>query len=73
MPVNGSGSRCVEVTKSVVTTAIVCDVDLGMVRKVGTTGEDDERAEVLAKVDNGGDWQVFEVLGAESDDFAFGY
>ena len=73
MPGNGSGSRCGDVTKSVVTTAIVSDVDLGVVRKVGTTREDDEWAIVLAEVDNGGDWQVFEVLGAESDDFTFGY
>ena len=73
MPGKGSGSRCAEVTISVVTAATVCDVDLGMVWKVGTKGEDEEWAKVLAEIDNGGDWQVFEVLGAENDDFAFGY
>lgn len=73
MPGNGSGSRCVEVTKSVVTTANVGDMDLGMVWKVGTKGKNEEGSKVLAEIDNGGDWQVFEVLGAENDDFAFGY
>ena len=51
----------------------MCDVDLGMVWNVRTKGEDEEWAKVLAEIDNGSDWQVFEVLGAENDDFAFGY
>lgn len=49
------------------------DVDLGRVSKVGPEWKDDCWAEVFAEIDKGGDWNVFEVLRAESDDFALGY
>ncbi len=48
-------------------------MDLGGVWKVGSEWEDSQWAEVSAEVDGGGDWQVFEVLGAESDNFTSGY
>lgn len=49
------------------------DMDLGRVSKVGPEWKDDWWGEVFAEIDKGGDWNVFEVLRAESDDFALGY
>lgn len=48
-------------------------MDLRAVWKVGSLRKDDRWAIVFAEVDDRGDWQVFKVLGAESDDLALGY
>ena len=73
MPGHRIGTWCVDVAESGVANAIVHDVDLGRTWKVGSEWMDDWWAEVFAETDDGRDWQVFEVLGAESDDFALGY
>lgn len=73
MPGHRSGSQCVAVAKSGITRAVMCDMDLGTVWKVGPEWEDDQWAKVVAKLNDGGDWQVFEVLRAESNDFALSY
>ena len=73
MPGHTSGTQCVAVAKPVVTSTVVCDMDLGGVRDVGPEWEDSQWAEVSAEVDGGGDWQISEVLGAESDNFTLGY
>ena len=73
MPGHGGRTGGIAIAQSRVFGAVVRDVDLGAVREVGAEREDGRRAEVRAEVDGGGDGQVFEVLGAESDDLALGY
>ena len=68
-----SGTRRVNVAKSGVTDAVVCDVDLRTVWEIRSSWENYQRSEVFAEVYGGGDGQVFEVLRAKSDDFALGY
>lgn len=71
VPGHRRGPRSINVAESGVANAIVCDMNLGGMRKVGTGWKDGQRPEVPAEVEDGGDGQqIFEVLGAESDNFA---
>ena len=72
MPGHGCGTRCVKIAQPGVISAVVGYVDLRAVWKVGSKWKYDWRAEVCAEVDDRGYRQVFEVLGAECNDFSFG-
>ena len=73
MPGHGSGTQRGAILKSAVTSSTVRYMDLGAVGKVGSTLPDDWWAEVSTEVDDGGYWQVLEVLGAENDDLPLSY
>ena len=73
MPGHARGTRGGAVAEPGVIDTVVSDVNLGAVRDVWSERVDGGGAEIGAKVDGGGYWQVFEVLEAESDDFSLGY
>ena len=72
MPRHRGDALCVDVAKSSVIVTIVCYVDLRAIREVWSERMDDWWAEILAKVDDRGYGQVFEVLGTENDDLSLG-